>query len=312
LAWQHRLIASIVTRQSVSITAGLCERINAALIQQSKACEVFMAPIRRKKALKAYENADFLESRAGRLVRIVSEFVEPQNRLAEHGIVDTIVFMGSARLVPRKQAEKELQRAKTAQEKKRAEMQLEMSTYYEAASELAERLTRWSKDLHDDDHRFVISTGGGPGIMEAANRGASRARGVNLGMSISIPNEQTYNKYITRELIFHFHYFFMRKFWLAYMAKAAIFFPGGFGTLDELFEFLTLLKTKKFRKHLPIVLFCEEFWRDVVDFDALVRYGTIDPAFKKLFIITDSVDEAFQYVTGKLADYLDTEKGTTL
>ncbi len=268
-----------------------------------------------KPVLTAYQNLDFLESREGRLIRILSEYVEAKSRLEAHNIIDTIVFMGSARLIPRGKAEVELKKARKSKDKQRiehAEMQLEMSAYYEAASELAERLTLWSKGLADHEHRFVVTTGGGPGVMEAANRGASRARGVNVGMAISIPDEQTYNKYITRDLIFHFHYFFMRKFWLAYLAKAAIYFPGGYGTMDELFEFLTLIKTSKFRKHLPIVLFCEKFWTEVIDFDALVRYGTIDPEFKDLFIITDSVDEAFEYITGELRKHVEEEKGSVL
>jgi uncharacterized protein (TIGR00730 family) len=267
---------------------------------------------RQGKVTKAYENLEFLRSREGRLVRIVSEYIETQSRLQRHKIVDTIVFMGSARLLPERVAQQQLKKARGREARRRAEMQLEMSAYYEAARELAARLTTWSKELHDEEHRFVICTGGGPGVMEAANRGASQARGVNVGMSISIPNEQSYNSYITRDLIFYFNYFFMRKFWLAYLAKAAIFFPGGFGTLDELCEFLTLLKTEKMKKHLPIVLFCEKFWREVLDFDALAHYGTIDPEDRDYFIITDSVDEAYGHITRELTDYIQDERGTRL
>jgi len=271
-----------------------------------------MAEKKKRAVSKAYENLDFLRSREGRLVRIVSEYIETQSRLGRHRIVDTIVFMGSARLLPKKKAQQELRQARGEKAVRRAEMQLEMSAYYEASRELAARLTRWSKELHDDEHRFVVCTGGGPGIMEAANRGASQARGVNVGMSISIPNEQSYNSYITRDLIFHFNYFFMRKFWLAYLAKAVIYFPGGFGTLDELFEFLTLLKTEKMKKRLPIVLFCREFWNDVIDFDAMVRYGTIDEEDRDCFIITDSVDEAFEYITAELKKYAMADRGPSL
>ena len=271
-----------------------------------------MAENRKRPVLKAYENLDFLRSREGRLVRIVSEYLETQGRLERHWIVDTIVFMGSARVIPEQHAQEELRKARGKKDIERAEMQLEMSAYYEAASELAARLTQWSKELHDAEHRFVVCTGGGPGIMEAANRGASQARGVNVGMSISIPNEQSYNSYITRDLIFHFNYFFMRKFWLAYLAKAVIYFPGGFGTLDELFEFLTLLKTEKMKKHLPIVLFCKKFWRDVINFDALVRYGTIDEQDRDYFIITDSVDEAFAHITEELKKYALAEREPSL
>jgi len=261
---------------------------------------------------KAYKNSEFLERGAGRPLRILSEYLEPEDRLRRNRIADTIVFMGSARLVPRERAQKALSAARSAKAREKAEMQLFMSQFYEAASQLAARLTTWSKELKDEDHRYVVCTGGGPGIMEAANRGASQARGINLGMSISIPDEQSFNRFITREFAFHFHYFFMRKFWLAYLAKAVIFFPGGYGTLDELFEFLTLLKTRKFKKHLPIVLFCRQYWEDVLDFDALVRYGTIDQADRELFIVTDSVDEAFEFVTGQLRPATPEEKGATL
>ncbi|MHB0915502.1 MAG: LOG family protein [Thermoleophilia bacterium] len=271
-----------------------------------------MAKKKERSPLMAYHDTEFLNRGAGRPLRILSEYLEPVDRLNRTNIADTIVFMGSARLVPREQAERELKAAKGTKATARAEMQLHMSQFYEATSDLAARLTSWSKELKDDEHRYVICTGGGPGIMEAANRGASRAKGINMGMSISIPDEQSFNRYITRELTFHFHYFFMRKFWLAYLAKAVIFMPGGYGTLDELFELLTLLKTKKIQKHLPIVLFSREYWDDVVDFDALVRYGTIDAADRDLFIVTDSVDEAFEYVTGQLRQVAPVEKGASL
>jgi hypothetical protein len=271
-----------------------------------------MPPKKKQTPLKAYQNSEFLNRSAGRPLRILAEYVEPEDRLERHHIADTIVFMGSARLIPRDRAEKELKAARGEKAREKAKMQLYMAEFYEAASDLAERLTIWSKELKDEDHRYVVCTGGGPGIMEAANRGASRARGINMGMSISIPDEQSFNEFITRELSFHFHYFFMRKFWLAYLAKAVIFFPGGYGTLDELFEILTLLKTKKVRKHLPIVLFCKDYWDTVVNFDALVRYGTIDASDREIFIVTDSVDEAFEYITGQLQPAASTEKGATL
>ncbi len=245
-------------------------------------------------------------------MRILSEYLEPENRFACHHIVDTIVFMGSARFIPREQAEAELAAAPDEAAAGVARQRLEMSFYYEAADELAARLTTWSKELNDEEHRYVVCTGGGPGIMESANRGASRARGMNIGMAISIPNEQAFNSYITRELSFHFHYFFMRKFWFAYLAKAVIFFPGGYGTLDELFELLTLLKTRKITKHLPVVLFGEKYWRDIINFDALVRHGTIDPEDLDLFISTDSVDEAYDYITQQLKDVAIAEKGPLL
>src|SRR5437868_12623171 len=154
-------------------------------------------------------------------------------------------------------------------------MALQMSTYYEASRELAARLTRWSKELGERERRFVVCTGGGPGIMEAANRGAAEAHGINVGLTISIPVEEFENKYVTRGLDVHFHYFFMRKFWFVYLAKAIIVFPGGYGTLDELFEILTLVQTHKVRKALPIVLFGTEYWSKVINFDALADTGTI-------------------------------------
>lgn len=271
-----------------------------------------MAPKRKSAPVKAYHNEEFLNRGAGRPLRILAEYLEPEDRLQRHRIADTIVFMGSARLVPRAQAEKEMKAAKGKAAREKAEMRLFMSEFYEDASDLAERLTTWSKELKDDDHRYVVCTGGGPGVMEAANRGASRAKGINMGMSISIPDEQSFNSFITREFMFHFHYFFMRKFWLAYLAKAVIFFPGGYGTLDELFEFLTLLKTRKFKKHLPIVLFCRPYWEEVLDFDALLRYGTIDQSDRELFMVTESVDEAFSYITGQLRPATPEEKGATL
>ena len=271
-----------------------------------------MGSKRKPSAVKAYQNREFLERGAGRPLRILAEYLEPEDRLERHRIADTIVFMGSSRLVPRERAEKELEAAEGETARRRAEMKLFMSELYEAARELAERLTIWSKELTDEDNRYVVCTGGGPGIMEAANRGASRAKGINMGMSISIPDEQSFNRFVTREVAFHFNYFFMRKFWLAYLAKAVIFFPGGYGTLDELFEFLTLLKTRKFKKHLPIVLFCRQYWDDVVDFDALVRYGTIDQSDRELFMVTDSVDDAFHFVTSQLQPSTPEEKGATL
>jgi uncharacterized protein (TIGR00730 family) len=193
-----------------------------------------------------------------------------------------------------------------------ARERLAMSVYYEAARELARRLTEWSKQLNDEERRFVVCTGGGPGIMEAANRGASAARGLNVGLTISIPLEEFDNRFVTRELSFHFHYFFMRKFWFAYLAKAVIVFPGGFGTLDELFEVLTLLQTRKMRKHLPVVLFGSEYWHEVINFDALIRHGMIDATDVRLFHVTDSVDDAFDYLTDHLYEYALAERGAIL
>ena len=161
-------------------------------------------------------------------------------------------------------------------------------------------MTEWSKGLGDGKRRFVVRAGGGPGIMEAANRGASEAKGINIGLTISIPNEQYDNPYISRELNVMFHYFFMRKFWFTYPAKAVVLFPGGFGTLDELFEILTLIQTQKIKKRVPIVLFGKEFWDRVVDFEALVEFGTINPDDLNLFYRTDLVEDAFTHITTEL------------
>src|SRR5690606_9404625 len=187
--------------------------------------------------------------------------------------------MGSARTPSRENAQAALEAARSrGEDMTKPERDLEMSKYYEAARELAYRMTEWSKGLNDPERRFVVCTGGGPGIMEAASRGATEAKGMNVGLTISIPVEEYDQPYATRELSFHFHSFFMRKFWFAYLAKAVIVFPGGFGTLDELFELLTLLQTRKMRKPLPIVLFGTEYWREIVNFDALVRHRTINAA----------------------------------
>ena len=221
--------------------------------------------------------------------------------------------MGSARLVSREQAEQELQAAEAdGGDVESARERLELSHYYEAARELAYRLTVWSKQLNDEERRFVVCTGGCPGIMEAANRGASEARGMNVGLTISIPVEEFDNRYVTRELSFHFHYFFMRKFWFAYLAKAVIVFPGGFGTLDELFEILTLLQTRKIGKHLPVVLFGPKYWEEVINFDALIRRGVIDARDLTLFHRTDSVDDAFEFLVRNLTQYALAERGAIL
>ena len=258
----------------------------------------------RKRPQEAYRNRGFLDSRDARSLRILSEYLEPESRFGRYHVDDTIVFMGSARTPSREQAEAELTAAQNGDgDVQRAHKRLDMSRYYEAARELARRFTEWSKELNHEERRFVVCTGGGPGIMEAANRGASEAKGMNVGLTISIPVEEFDNQYITRELSFHFHYFFMRKFWFAYLAKAVIVFPGGFGTFDELFELLTLLQTHKIRKHLPIVLFGESYWRDVVNFDALVDYEVIDADDLNLMFRTDSVDDAFEFVTTQLLEY---------
>lgn len=254
--------------------------------------------------MKAYKNAHFLDSADARLLRIVSEFVEPQSRFAHHGIGDTIVFMGSAR-TPSPENEHLTDKADSASRPL-------LESAYDACRELARRLTDWSKSRPEDHRRFVVCSGGGPGIMEAANRGASDAGGINVGLGISLPNEQTNNRYITRELSLEFHYFFMRKFWFAYLAKAVVFFPGGFGTLDELFEILTLLQTGKIRKRLPIVLYDTSFWQEAINFETLIKHGTISEDDLDLFLLTDSVDDAYEYLTIQLSQHGVADHGATL
>jgi hypothetical protein len=268
---------------------------------------------RRHHAVKAYLKESFLKSSGARPLRILAEYLEPKKRFDEQRIDDTIVFMGSARLRSREDAEAAVRAAEAGGAGlEQARRQLAMSRYYEDARELARRFTDWSKELADAEQRFVVCTGGGPGVMEAANRGASEAKGLNVGLTISIPVEEFDNRFVTRELSFHFHYFFMRKFWFAYLAKALLVFPGGFGTLDELFEILTLRQTGKMRKHLVIVLFGSQYWSEVIDFDALVRHGTINREDLDLFHRTDSVDEAFEIVTRQLTEHALAERGAIL
>jgi len=270
-------------------------------------------PERRKHAIKAYLKESFLTSSGARPLRVLAEYLEPKSRFDHYKIEDTIVFMGSARLISREQAEAELAAAERGEGNvDLARTRLATSRYYEDARALALRLTEWSKQLPDEERRFVVCTGGGPGIMEAANRGASEAKGLNVGLTISIPVEEFDNRYVTRELSFHFHYFFMRKFWFAYLAKALLVFPGGFGTLDELFEILTLRQTQKMKKHLTVILFGTQYWDDVIDFDALVRHGTISPEDLQLFHRTDSVDEAYDIVTRELTQFAIAEPGAIL
>ena len=255
----------------------------------------------RFRAVKAYKNDTFLSSPDARMLRIVAEYLEPESRFQELRVKDTIVFFGSARIPSRELATAELEAArKSGGDLAQAELRLEMSRYYEDARRLAYRLTQWSKSLEGTDRRFVICSGGGPGIMEAANRGASEARGENIGLNISLPFEQTDNPYITRRLAFEFHYFFMRKFWFSYLAKAMVVMPGGFGTFDEFMEVVTLVQTLKIKKRLPIVLYGSEYWNQVIHFETMVKYGTISPEDLSLFFRTDSVDEAYDYITHEL------------
>jgi len=268
---------------------------------------------RKRSQTKAYQHPGFLNSKDARPLRILSEYLEPKSRFDYHKIDDTIVFMGSARIKSREDSEEMVRKARAGEgDLEKAHTALRMSAYYEAARELAQRLTNWSKALDREERRFVVCTGGGPGIMEAANRGAAEAKGMNVGLTISIPVEEFDNPYVTRELAFHFHYFFMRKFWFAYLAKAVIVFPGGYGTLDELFELLTLVQTRKMRKPMPIVLFGTEYWRSIIDFDALARHGMINPEDTQLVHRTDSVEDAYDWIVLQLAEKALGQPGATL
>ena len=248
---------------------------------------------RRRAAAKAYQNPSFLNSKDARPLRMLAEYFEPKSRFDRLKVEDTIVFMGSARILSREAAEALVRKGDT----EKARTALKMSAYYEAAREFAFRLTNWSKALDHEERRFVVCTGGGPGIMEAANRGAAEAKGLNVGLTISIPVEEFDNPYVTRELAFHFHYFFMRKFWFAYLAKAVIVFPGGYGTLDELFELLTLVQTRKVTR-FPVVLLGSDYWRGLIDWLhlALREPGRVDPADMDLFYLTDDVDDAVAHI----------------
>ncbi len=252
---------------------------------------------------KAYKNLDFLMSQEARMLRILAEYMEPRARFKRYRVTDTVVFFGSARALPQDEAERRLQRAEAGADPAEiavARRELRLSAFYEDARRLAYLLTEWSKGLGQPWKRFIVCSGGGPGIMEAANRGASEAAGISIGLGISLPQETTSNRYITRELAFEFHYFFTRKFWFAYLAKALVVFPGGFGTLDELFELLTLVQTGKTNKKMPIVLYGNEYWDDVLNFEELVRWGTIDPGDLRLYHRASTPEEAFELLRSEL------------
>ena len=231
--------------------------------------------------LVAYKNEEFLDSPAARSLRILSEYLEPLDHFRREKISDTIVFFGSARITE----------------------EGPLGRYYREARELARLLTQWSDSFVNTTSRFVVCSGGGPGIMEAANRGASDANGKTIGLNIGLPFEQLPNPYITPELSFEFHYFFMRKFWFAYLAKAIVVFPGGYGSLDELMEVLTLVQTKKLNKKIIIVLYGSQFWKEVINFDALVRHGTISPEDLSLFEFADDTERALHILQEGLIKY---------
>ena len=260
---------------------------------------------------KAYKNLMFLNGPAARPIRILAEYQEPLERFEREEVVDTIVFFGSARISPpetarrrRRELKQKVGAAKRPSAKLKralevAEAQVGLSRYYRETVELARLLTAWSLGLKDG-RRFVVCSGGGPGIMEAANRGAAEAGGKSIGLNISLPFEQHANPHISEELNFEFHYFFMRKYWFVYLAKAMAVFPGGFGTLDELAEVLTLLQTRKVDKQIPIVLYGPDYWKEVFDLEAMARWGTIAHEDLDLFHFAETPEEAFLYLRGEL------------
>jgi uncharacterized protein (TIGR00730 family) len=272
----------------------------------------------------AYLNPDFLNSPDGRILRILSEYAEPLSRFRREKIQDTVVFFGSARFASLPDA----QNALTILEKpgsakpappseqpgttdgnalqaalKRAHAGVEMARYYEDARRLAHMLTEWTMTLPGKRRRFVVTSGGGPGIMEAANRGAREAGGKTIGLNIRLPFEQYPNQYITPELNFEFHYFFMRKYWFAYLSKALVVFPGGFGTLDEFFEILTLAQTHKLAKKILVIVYGKEYWKRVLNLEALVEAGTISPEDVNGFTMVDTPEEAFEVLKEGLTKF---------
>jgi len=261
----------------------------------------------------AYRNEPFLNSPDGRILRILSEYQEPLARFRREQIQDTVVFFGSARFKGGAAARKHL----TAVEKndvkapapqqnadlKQARAAVDMARYYEDARRLAYLLTEWSIQIPARRRRFVVTTGGGPGIMEAANLGAHEAGGKSIGLNINLPLEQNPNAYITPALNFEFHYFFMRKFWFAYLAKALVIFPGGFGTIDELFEILTLAQTDKLAKKILVVIYGSEYWHRIMNFQAFVDAGAVSPEDLNLFKFVDSPEDAFAFLRDGLTQY---------
>jgi uncharacterized protein (TIGR00730 family) len=261
----------------------------------------------------AYLYREFLESAEARPIRILAEYLEPLRRFKEEKIQDTVVFFGSARVDSRERAERALRTLRSrgerdADEQYQTELAksrraLEWARYYEEARELARRLTEWSLTLQSENHRFVVTSGGGPGIMEAANRGAREAGGKTIGLNIHLPYEQGANPYLTEGLHFEFHYFFMRKFWFAYLAKALVIFPGGFGTCDELFEILTLVQTDKLSKKIGIILYGSEYWKEVLDFRPMAEWGAIADKDLELLQRVDTPSDAFERLRSHLVTH---------
>jgi hypothetical protein len=261
----------------------------------------------------AYLDREFLDSEEARPIRILAEYLEPLRRFRVQNIQDTVVFFGSARIHSREHAEAALARlmhrltgtaaADSDEGVIRGRKAVEWSRYYEDARELARLLTTWSRELGAPHHRFVVTSGGGPGIMEAANRGAKEAGGKTVGLNIKLPYEQGPNRYITEGLHFEFHYFFMRKFWFAYLAKALVIFPGGFGTLDEMFEILTLMQTEKLAKQIQVILYGADYWDRILDLDPMVEWGAISPHDLRLLQRADTPAEAFELLKTHLTTH---------
>jgi len=263
-----------------------------------------------KSAPVPYENEGFLNSPDGRILRILAEYQEPLARFRREQIQDTVVFFGSARFQGSKLAAEALAAVEQnsastqfEQDLKRAQAGINMARYYEDARKLAHLLTKWSLQIPARRHRFVVTTGGGPGIMEAANLGAHEAGGKTVGLNIQLPFEQHPNQFITPSLNFQFHYFFMRKFWFAYLAKGLVIFPGGFGTMDELFEILTLAQTDKLAKKILVIIYGKEYWNRVLNFQAFVDAGTVSAEDVDLFKFADTPEDAFEFLRDGLTKY---------
>lgn len=266
---------------------------------------------KQKEVTKAYLNYDFLSSPDARTLRILAEYLEPLKRFREEKVKDTIVFYGSARTPTPEVAQKQLEEAEQRLRNKpqdrelvgdleTAKIAVKMSGYYDEARTLARMITEWASQMKGPWNRFLICSGGGPGIMEAANRGAAEAGGKTVGLTISLPYEEQGNEFISDNLEFEFHYFFMRKYWFVYMARALVIFPGGFGTMDEMMDLLTLLQTRKIRRRLPVVMYGSEYWTEVLNLDALVKYGTICAQDLDLIRYCDSPEDAFGHITAAL------------
>jgi hypothetical protein len=260
----------------------------------------------------AYQDREFLDSEEARPLRILAEYLEPLRRFRAQNVQDTVVFFGSARIHSREDAEQALERLERRVSVRdvahddhlaRGRKAVEWSRYYEDARQLARMLTEWTQTLTSPYYRFVVTSGGGPGIMEAANRGAHEGGGKTIGLNIRLPHEQGPNRYITEGLHFEFHYFFMRKFWFAYLAKALVIFPGGFGTLDEMFEILTLMQTEKLAKQIQIILYGSEYWDGILKLEPMAEWGAISGSDMHLVQRADTPKDAFALLQAHLTDH---------